>query len=566
MLRRTLKNLGLLTLVFFCSSSSSPAVADVTAVFASHRDWQIVIEVAADGPIRITEKSRGDFEEGYTLIRDGRHYEVSPGPGGPVAITAEAADYQFRQRTSRGKIVLPGGDKPPQHKPELVKKEQVRIAGYTGTRYSLGNGSSESVVVTDAPELKPLGMAIDHLFTQLDSRGHESGLAAFRPLIASRGVLSFLDELDLKQVSFEPIDPRRFALPADVTDLADVAEPRNGDQTQNPKQRQPEIVNGAYHNEVLYLLDDSGTMQVWSEAGRTGRPFEAPGSVLSFCLMDENLWAATEDKRGRSVLLWSRQLLSQSRPNRGAWLRVGSFTRNGGNEALVLDCSGIEPILVAGNRVIMPVSGRVVELTGNMSPHPAFVVSQVKDGMLWLGFNSGEWGGGLYRVRLSDGTVDRPSHIDSASPCGGRLNPDCDPVTGLAPDPADPKCMLATIGLVHMMSRGSVVQVCGNDVSVIYAKPYTLDPNWRWVGKVYEDNLGSVAFHSLAPARTGGRAFAVASDGVYRFVGLTEPNFAPFLRQRIGAIDWSDPDYVLVRTQMNQRHSLSGGSYLLIPR
>lgn len=566
MLRRTLKNLGLLTLVIFCSSSSSPAVADVTAVFASHRDWQIVIEVAADGSFRITEKSRDDFEEGYTLIRDGRSYEVSPGPGGPVAITAEAADCQFRQRTSRGEIILSGGDKPPQRKPELVKKEQVRIAGYTGTRYSLGNGSSESVVVTDAPELKPLGMAIDHLFAQLDSRGHESGLAAFRPLIASRGVLSFLGELVLKQVSFEPIAPRRFALPANVTDLADVAEPRSGGQTQNPKQRQPEIVNGAYHNEVLYLLDDSGAMQVWSEAGRTGRPFEAPGSVLSFCLMDESLWTATEDKRGRSVLLWSRQLPSQSRPDGGEWLRVGSFTRNGGNEPLVLDCSGIEPILVAGNRTIMPVSGRVVELTGNMSPHPAFVVSHVQDGMLWLGFNSGEWGGGLTQVRLSDGTVDRPSHIDPASPCGGKLNPSCDPVTGLAPDPADPKCMLATIGLVHMMSRGRVVQVCGDNVSVVYAKPYTLDPNWRWAANVDEDNRDSVAFHSLPTARTGGRAFAVASDGVYQFAGSMEPNFAPFLRRRIGAIDWSDADYVLVRTQMNQRHSLSGGSYLLIPR
>lgn len=566
MIHRNLTDLGLLILVLFCSASSSPAAADVTAVFASNQDWQIVVEVAADGSIRISEKSRGDFEAGYTLIRDSKCYEVSPGPGGPVAISAEAANYQFHQSVSRGEIILSDEPKRSLHKPVLLKQEQVHIAGYTGTRYSLANGSGESVVVSDAPELKPLGMAIDHLFAQMDSRGHESGLAAFRPLIASRGVLSFFGELSLTQVSFESIDPSRFALPGNVTDLSDVVGPSVEVQAEHPNQERPDIVKGAYHNKALYLLDDSGAMQVWSEADRTGRPFEVPGSVLSFCLMDKNLWAATEDKRGRSVLLWSRQLPSQSGPDGGAWLRVGSFTRNGGNEALVLDCSGIEPILVAGNRAIMPVSGREVVLTAKLLPHPAFVVSHVQDGVLWLGFNSGEWGGGLHRIRLSDGTVDRPSHIDSVSPCGGRLNPNCDPVTGLAPDPADPKCMLATIGLVHMMSRGSVVQVCGNDVSVIYAKPYTLDPNWRWAGRVDEDNRGSVAFHSLAPARTGGRAFAVASDGVYRFVRSTEPNFAPFLRQRIGAIDWSDPDYILVRTQMNQRHSLSGGSYLLIPR
>jgi hypothetical protein len=400
----------------------------------------------------------------------------------------------------------------------------------------------------------------------MDSRGHESGLAAFRPLIASRGVLSFFGELSLTQVSFEPIDPSRFALPGNVTELSDVVGPSVEPEAGHPDQERPDIVKGAYHNQALYLLDDSGAMQVWSEDSRNGRPFEVPGSVLSFCLMDTNLWVATENKRGRSVLLWSRHLPNETERDGGAWSRVGSFARNGGNEAVVLDCSGMEPVLVAGNRAIMPVSGKVVELAGQMSPHPAFVVSHVQDGMLWLGFNSGEWGGGLHRIRLSDGTVDRPYQIDPASPCGGRLNPDCDPVTGLAPDPANPKCMLATIGLVHMMSRGSVVQVCGNDVSVIYAKPYTLDPNWRWAGKIDEDNQDSVAFHALAPARTGGRAFAVASDGVYQFVGSTEPNFAPFQRQRIGAIDWSNPEYVLVSTQMNQRHSVSGGSYLLIPR
>jgi len=99
-------NLGLLTLVIFCGLSSKPAVADVTAVFASDRGWQFVIEVAADGPIRITEKSRGDFEAGYTLIRAGKYYEVSPGPGGPVAISAEAADYMFVKALAAVRLFL----------------------------------------------------------------------------------------------------------------------------------------------------------------------------------------------------------------------------------------------------------------------------------------------------------------------------------------------------------------------------------------------------------------------------------------------------------------------------
>ncbi|GAB7550868.1 hypothetical protein NRB_03630 [Novosphingobium sp. 11B] len=167
----------------------------------------------------------------------------------------------------------------------------------------------------------------------------------------------------------------------------------------------------------------------------------------------------------------------------------------------------------------------------------------------------------------ADGKVDEPTDVDPKNLCGGTLNPACDPVTGLAPDPSRSDCMLATVGLVHMLSHGGVVRICGEDVSLAYAKPYTLDPDWHWDGKLDRERTSSVAFQSMRSEAGMATAWAVASDGVYRFGTAPLPQFSPFPKRRLGdAVDRSHPEYILIPTDMNQRHSLSGRSFILVPR
>jgi len=124
--------------------------------------------------------------------------------------------------------------------------------------------------------------------------------------------------------------------------------------------------------------------------------------------------------------------------------------------------------------------------------------------------------------------------------------------TGLAPDPSHPDCMLAAVGLVHMMSHGGVVRICGKDVSLAYAKPYTLNPDWEWDGKL-SDTETSVAFQSMAANAKDEKAFAVAGDGIYTFTQAPLPEFKAFSMRQTGAVDWSHHDYVLIITHMNQR-------------
>ncbi|MDE1915226.1 MAG: hypothetical protein KGJ57_10025 [Sphingomonadales bacterium] len=444
-----------------------------------------------------------------------------------------------------------------------MAKGLVRIAGYTGTQYALSAGKEPVMVVTDDPQLKPLGVALGWYLGQMTGQEADPGLAQIRSLVATHGPLSLFGGQDLSQISFAPIDPKRFALPAKVVELADVMEP--DDEAPRPGERSPEIVAGAYHAGLLYLLDESGAVQVWPEGSHHGTPYKTPGPVSSFCLAGQDVWAVTTDGPSKPALLWSRRITS-GQAGTGTWSKSGAFPQNVKQRVLKLDCSGLEPIIVSTDALTMPVSGRTVPLKSNAPIGPGYVVSQVNDGMLWLGLNAGEWGGGLRRIRLADGMMDAPSAIDSKTLCGGTLNPACDPVTGLAPDPARADCMIATIGLVHMMSHGGVVRICGKDVSLIYAKPYTLQPDWYWQGKLDGDREESVAFHSMAAAPGGGKAFAVASDGVYLFTGAMQPEFKPFSARRSGVIDWSHPEFVLVETHMNQRHSMSGESFILIPR
>lgn len=63
------------------------------------------------------------------------------------------------------------------------------------------------------------------------------------------------------------------------------------------------------------------------------------------------------------------------------------------------------------------------------------------------------------------------------------------------------------------------------------------------------------------------RLWAVAADGVYRFTEAPLPEFSPLPKRQVRSpVDWSNPDYILISTDMNRRHFLSGTSWLLVLR
>jgi hypothetical protein len=118
-----------------------------------------------------------------------------------------------------------------------------------------------------------------------------------------------------------------------------------------------------------------------------------------------------------------------------------------------------------------------------------------------------------------------------------------------------------------MLPHGSVLRICGEKISLAYSKPYTLDPNWRFDPKNISESNYSVPYFSLGG--DGRKVWAVGSDGIYHFATDKLPAFSAFPRPHRtppSRIDWSNPEFILIRTGMNQRHSLSGGSLILVPR
>ena len=96
-------------------------------------------------------------------------------------------------------------------------------------------------------------------------------------------------------------------------------------------------------------------------------------------------------------------------------------------------------------------------------------MASTPDGSIYIGFNQGEWGGGLWRIAPGSSRMTEVRKVDD-DPCEGPLAAECDPVTGLVPDVEDSRCLLASIGLSHMMSHGRIMRVCGNEATLAFSR------------------------------------------------------------------------------------------------
>ncbi|UFZ01882.1 hypothetical protein LQG66_21465 [Bradyrhizobium ontarionense] len=173
----------------------------------------------------------------------------------------------------------------------------------------------------------------------------------------------------------------------------------------------------------------------------------------------------------------------------------------------------------------------------------------------FVGYNGGEWGGGLQQIDRMTGIV---SDIDGDL-CGGNLNPACDPVNGIATIPWKPDCIAVAVGLIHMLPHGRIVEVCDNAVRLLYTHHIE---NRQAVFPTY-----TTAFFGLQ--RTGEDLLAVGHDGPYQVGPGDRAELIPLpeFKQANGvAVSFDFAGLVLVLTTANQRFSLSGATPMLVPR
>lgn len=329
-------------------------------------------------------------------------------------------------------------------------------------------------------------------------------------------------------------------------------------QDAKPHQMQP-ISRAVFAQNRLWLLQDDGSLASLSPDDSKARVEKAPGKVADICNSAGGLAGLFDDGRGQWTL---RQRSSDG------WTARSSVSSKG-DTLIALACSD------DGNRVILTTNRRLVELTGSDSrsvdlrqplDEPFGIgTALASDATIWLGLNAGEWGGGLRRLALKDGNATPIVRYPPGDPCGGTLNIACDPVNGIVPSPWKADCIVVAVGMVHMMSHGRIVQVCGNEVSRLYFKPLNPQPPY---GKTEDGEPSStIAFFGLA--RTGDRVWAVGVDGLYRFNGPQEPQFRPLpkFENRGGYwVSFEIPGIALVLTDVNQRRSMSGSVPIMAVR
>jgi hypothetical protein len=165
-------------------------------------------------------------------------------------------------------------------------------------------------------------------------------------------------------------------------------------------------------------------------------------------------------------------------------------------------------------------------------------------------------------VDLHSGTVTDIERRDTKELCAGPLNSDCDPVTAVIPDPQNKDCVLAAVGLVHMMSHGNILRVCGASVSLVFEKVDMVD-DFRG-GKMAETE----AFFGLVPAEDG-RFWGITSGALYRFApdGTNKEEHALPKLERVSGFSMSRelPGVIVLRTDANWAVSVSGYTPLIIP-
>jgi hypothetical protein len=185
---------------------------------------------------------------------------------------------------------------------------------------------------------------------------------------------------------------------------------------------------------------------------------------------------------------------------------------------------------------------------------------------VFVGINHGEFGGGLRRIDAASGRVSVIERNSTGQLCGGPLNTECDPVTGVAPVPGRPACVVAAVGLHHFISRGRLVEVCGDSVRRLYFKPRGDTPRSGTAGREEDEGLESVAFFGLVG--DGETLWSAGTDGVYRLDREGVHFAAPLPRfETVGpfAVSFAVPGVALVLTQINQRSSISGAVPMVAP-
>ena len=252
----------------------------------------------------------------------------------------------------------------------------------------------------------------------------------------------------------------------------------------------------------------------------------------------------------------------------GQW-RAERTVASDGDAPVALACTPEGAFLLTSHRFIDLTPARPVALRLQGEPVHALVTAavHVTPQAVFVGLNAGEWGGGLRRVDRRSGRIETIARNATGDLCDGPLNPDCDPVQGLATIPWRPDCIAAAIGLIHMAAHGRVTMVCPGRIEQLYAATRGEFEDPERAREAARGRYGSIAFFGLAASGNG--LIAIGHNGLYRLAADGTATHVPlprFVRVEGVLVSFALPDAVLVVTGINGRASVSGAVPIMAVR
>src|SRR5438309_265423 len=457
--------------------------------------------------------------------------------------------------------------------PDLVSAGPTEVKGRRGEAFLPKQAAAganarererERIVVSRDPELALLGPALREIWR---ARLLQSGLhmeprqtpRSLERMFAQfpEGAVLADPEVILLSAAQEVVPPEAIAVPADPESMP-ALKARLADQA--PSSPMTNIVRAAFFEGRLWLLTAEGRLFSMADGGGRLRPEEVPGKPVDLCRGPAGI-ALLEGATGGPWTVVLRE--------GGKWLSKPAIGAQG-DRIVALSCEGDAVSLLTTRRFLLVGSERpqVLRLRAALSPALVRAVVHVTPRYVFIGINAVAWSGGLQTIDRRTVASMAIHKMSGAEICGHPLDGACDPVQAVVTAPWQPDCVVAAIGLVHMLSHGRLVSVCGTDVALLYAR--TLDPHPADADTAAEASVGgtgAVPFYGLA---THGReVIALGQDALYQVDeqgrGVRQP--FPRFREFDGLLVAFDrPDAILVLTQINRRPSMSGSAPMLVPR
>ena len=259
----------------------------------------------------------------------------------------------------------------------------------------------------------------------------------------------------------------------------------------------------AYTEGRLWIVDDHQLFSL-AEHEKGSRPETFGEAVLSICVLDGDLVALTAPSD-------NPQAWSLHRRGNGAWIKQANIS--GAKSGLIaLVCADHGVVLLTQRHIVTIKNGAVgqVVMQGELTTGRPTVLGTSE--FLYIGYDMGEWGGGLQAISRADGRIHSIGKNATGDLCDGPLNAECDPVMGIVILPWKPECLGLAVGLLHLSAHGRIVIACDDGIETHYARQFgERFPNQSIPeAEAYE----TIPFFKLAVVENN--LVTLGMDGIYR--------------------------------------------------